>query len=134
MLNEPIWLTAETAVAINQDTVTATGEPYGLRDPGLLESACAVPINRRAYGGEEDIVRLAVSLMLAVARNHPFQQGNKRTGFLAGAAFLSANGYQLTHEDSVEFADLFVSAIQHQSEPRALEDAVRRRLVVAEED
>ena len=134
MPNEPVWLSADAAVAINQDTVAATGEPYGLRDLGLLESACGVPVNRRAYGGEEDIVRLAVSLMLAIARNHPFQQGNKRTGFLAGAAFLSANGYELAHGDTVEFADLFVSAIQYPSEPHALEDAVRRRLVAREED
>ncbi len=75
-----------------------------------------------------------VSLMLAIARNHPFQQGDKRTGFLAGAAFLWANGYELMREDSVEFADLVVSATQHPSEPRALEDAVRRRLVASEED
>ena len=91
-------------------------------------------MNRLAYGGEQDLVRLAVGLMLALAQNHPFQQGDKRTGFLAGAAFLAANGYNLTGDDDVAFADLFVSAIQRLAEPEDLEDAVRHRLVAFEDD
>ena len=105
-----------------------------MRDRGLLESACAVPINRLAYAGEEDLVRLAVGLMLAVARNHPFQQGNKRTGFLAGAAFLAVNGYWLSSGDTQAFADLFVDALQAHVEPDALEQAIRARLTSVAQD
>ena len=80
------------------------------------------------------MVRLAIGLMLAIARNHPFQQGNKRTGFLAGAAFLAANGYELSRGDTQAFADIFVGTIQAHGEPEALEDAVRTRLTPAQQD
>ena len=73
-------------------------------------------------------MRLAVNLMLAIARNHPFAQRNKRTGFLAGGAFLAMNGYSLVEQDNQAFADLFVVAVQDHGEPDGLEAAVRQRL------
>jgi len=33
---------------------------------------------------------------VGIVKNHLFIDGNKRTGFLAGAAFLELNGFRLT--------------------------------------
>lgn len=43
-----------------------------------------------------EIPELAAAYTAGIVRNHPFVDGNKRTGFLAGAAFLELNGLRLT--------------------------------------
>jgi len=61
---------------------------------------------------------LATVLLFGIARNHPFQQGNKRTGLTAAEVFLSLNGYELTAPDS----DLLAEAILDVIEGKASED------------
>ncbi|MCG7507976.1 type II toxin-antitoxin system death-on-curing family toxin [Mesorhizobium sp. IRAMC:0171] len=90
--------------------MTATGEPYQLLSRDLLESAVASPINHYLYNGEIDVLRLAVILIVAIARNHPFEQGNKRTGWTAGMMFMALNGYEITW-DSEEIAQELVKLI-----------------------
>jgi death on curing protein len=110
--SEPIWISAEDVIEINAEAVERTGERFLLRDAGLLESAVARPRHRWAYG-EEDIISLAVALLLGIALNHPFEQGNKRTAFVAATEFLELNGYQLVPEANRRaFADLIVGAIE----------------------
>ena len=70
------------------------GGAEGLRDAGLLESALARPRQHYAYGSP-DIIELAAIYTAGIVRNHPFVDGNKRTGFAAGAAFLRLNGFEL---------------------------------------
>ena len=65
-----------------------------MRDMGLLESALARPPNREGYG-DPDIAELAGLYAIAIARNHPFIDGNKRTAFGAMVLFLSLNGLEL---------------------------------------
>lgn len=109
MPSEPHWLTAQQLIAINEELVAITNEPHQLRDLGLLESAAAKPINHYHYG-EQDVAALAVALLLGVARNHPFVQGNKRTALAAADAFLHLNGYRLALPDT-DLANLIVDAI-----------------------
>lgn len=81
-----------------------------IRDQSLLESAWAKPQNHWHYG-EVDVVTLAVQLLLGIARDHPFEQGNKRTAFAAADNFLYMNGYELKLSDHIALADLVVQAI-----------------------
>jgi death-on-curing protein len=71
---------------------------------GLLESALARPQQLHAYGERPDIVQLATAYMAGIVRNHPFIDGNKRTGFVIGVLFLEMNGYRLTasEEDATQ--------------------------------
>ena len=110
MLNEPRWLSVDDLITFNRLAVQKTGEPFSIRDQKLLESAWAKPQNHWHYG-EQDIVLLAVQLLLGIARDHPFEQGNKRTAFAAADAFLYLNGYQLDAPDGTPLADLMVQAI-----------------------
>ena len=73
-----------------------------MRDSGLLESALYRPQNASAYG-QKDLFILASVLGAGIVKNHPFLDGNKRTGFLAAALFLESNGesFQSTEEDVV---------------------------------
>jgi len=110
--NEPQWLSVETVIEINRRLVAITGEHHFLRDQGLLESAVARPQNAFAYG-EEDIVVLAVRLMAGIAQSHPFEQGNKRTAFVAMVQYLMENGHDLAIDDTRSWADEMVKLIEH---------------------
>jgi death-on-curing protein len=96
--SEPEWLTEADVVRINQRLVARTGEPHFLREPALLSSALARPRNRWAYH-DYDIVSLAGSLLLGIGRNHPFEQGNKRTALASSTLFLLSNGYAFVAPD-----------------------------------
>jgi death-on-curing protein len=94
-VSEPIWLAIEEVVETNKDVVARTREPFLILNHGILESAVTSPANRYHYGRERDIVTLAVGLLFSLARNHPFEQGNKRTAFVSALTFLEINGFTL---------------------------------------
>jgi death-on-curing protein len=95
--SEPLWLPVDKVIEINRDEVAERpGEVFFLRNRGLLEGACARPRNHWNYGGQDDIVALAVVLLLGIAQSHSFEQANHRTALVAAASFLEANGYLVT--------------------------------------
>jgi len=126
--NEPLWLPIEVVIDLNRALVAITGEQHFLRDRGLLESALARPQNAFAYG-EEDIVALAVRLMAGIAQAHAFEQGNKRTAFVALRLFLHPNGFDLAIDDSEAWAEPVISLIEHRSTEEDFARAVRRYVV-----
>lgn len=81
------------------------GGAIGLRDAALLESALARPQNLHAYG-ENDVHVLAAVYAEAVARNHPFVDGNKRTAFATADLLLFDNGHQLREAVAQEHAEM----------------------------
>ena len=95
---EPLWLERELVLLLHEDIIAETGGAAGVRDEGLLDSALARPLNRHAYEGVTDIVELAATYAVAIASNHPFIDGNKRSAFMALGLFLEENGFQLTAE------------------------------------
>jgi death-on-curing protein len=108
--SEPIWVTPEGVVQINRH-VLAGAERHVVRDRGLLESACEKPRNLWRYENQDDVAVLASCLMFALARNHPFEQGNKRTAATAMIGFLGANGFRFDLVDDVEFADSLIAVL-----------------------
>ena len=126
MQSEPLWLPVSEVVDTNRDLVEETGEPHHIRDLGLLESACAVPRNQWSYGGVTDLATLATSVLFAIARNHPFMQGNKRTALLAALQLLELNGWALADAiDSMQFADRIVAVIEGAAEEDEITDLLR---------
>ena len=75
------------------------GGAPGLRDAALLESALARPLNLAGYG-KPDVAELGAMYAIAIARNHPFIDGNKRAGFMAMVLFLALNGMPLEAPDA----------------------------------
>lgn len=112
MASEPRWLTAATVVEINRREVARTGEPFATLRPALLESAVASPRNLFAYSGESALPVLAARLLFAIARNHPFAQGNKRAAFTAYVVFLRSNGWRVSPPDDTRIADLIIAVIE----------------------
>ena len=87
-----IWVLPDALAAIHREQLAEHGGADGVRDRGLLESALARPDNIAAYG-EPSAFELASAYAFGVIKNHPFVDGNKRTGFIAGVMFLELNGY-----------------------------------------
>ena len=92
-MKEPYWLTREECLALHEMMLSQYGGSEGLRDENMLESALAKPRQLFAYG-KPTMSDLAASYVFGVVKNHPFIDGNKRTGFMLGAGFLERNGYE----------------------------------------
>jgi death-on-curing protein len=69
------------------------GGATGLRDLGLLQSALARPRQYHAYADTSDVVEMAALYTAGIVRNHPFVDGDKRTGFVIGVLFLELHGF-----------------------------------------
>jgi death-on-curing protein len=82
------------------DQLRAHGGMPGLREEGALESALARPQNKLAYGRRPDHAALAAAYAFGLARNHPFNDGNKRIAFLTAVVFLGLNGWDFEAPDA----------------------------------
>lgn len=90
-------ITADQVVRLHDAILNETGGSRGIRDRGAIESAVARPFS--AFGGydlHESAFAKAAGLMHSLIKNHPFVDGNKRTGMSAGVLFLWVNGYRLS--------------------------------------
>jgi death on curing protein len=77
--------------AFHAESLARFGGADGLRDEGLMLSAMARPENIHAYDDGADIFTLAAAYCAGIVKNHPFIDGNKRTGLLAAIVFLGLN-------------------------------------------
>lgn len=93
-MSEPKWLIPNHILAIHEAQLFEHGGKAGLRDGTALGSALGRPQNQFQYG-QTDIVHLSTAYAFAIAKNHPFIDGNKRTAFVAMFVFLLRNGYHL---------------------------------------
>ena len=80
-------------LAVHGRLLALHGGLSGLRDRGLLESAIARPRQHYSYSEKVDIIDMAALYTSGIVQNHPFVDGNKRAGFLAGVMFLELNGF-----------------------------------------
>ena len=104
------WLLNGVVLALHDEQLAEHGGSLGVRDAGLLSSALARPQNQAA-DGDPSVFDLAAAYAFGIIRNHPFVDGNKRTGFLAAFVFLDLNGWELmAHEDEAVAAVLALSA------------------------
>jgi death-on-curing protein len=97
-MSKPSWIPGEVILQIHHEQVAEHGGLPGLRDASLLDSALARPRNAYAHG-EIDLCALAALYAAGIVKNHPFADGNKRTGFVACELFLTANGITLGAPD-----------------------------------
>ena len=91
------YLTPKQVLFIHSRLVPETDGSHGLRDLALLESAVAWP--RATFDSKEfypDLFTKAAALMDLLINNHPFLDGNKRTGITATGLFFRINGWKLT--------------------------------------
>ncbi|WP_395684367.1 type II toxin-antitoxin system death-on-curing family toxin [Dokdonella sp.] len=101
-MKEPYWLTTAECLALHDMMLSQYGGIAGLRDENLLESALAKPRQLFAYR-KPGLAEMAAAYAIGIVKNHPFLDGNKRTGFMLGAGFLERNGleFHATEADAV---------------------------------
>ena len=100
----PVFLTLGEIMEIHQDQINRYGGVSGTRDIGLLQSAIAMPA--ASFGGQflhGDLFEMAAAYLFRISQNHPFVDGNKRTGAVAAIVFLALNDIELdADEDDFE--------------------------------
>jgi len=93
-------------MAVHNDQIARHGGGEGLRDAGGLDSALTYPQNLEAYG-DPDIAELAAGYLFAIANNHAFVDGNKRTAWVTCNIFIEINGGELAFDklEAVKFVE-----------------------------
>ena len=92
----PDFLQLQDILFLHENQIELYGGDHGVRDEGLLESALAQP--QAAFGGaylHEDLYAMAAAYLYHIVQNHPFVDGNKRTGVVAALTFLDFNGIEI---------------------------------------
>lgn len=90
-------MTPQQILFLHERLFSETGGSRGVRDSNLLASAAGRP--QVTFGGNDlypDIYTKSAALMHSLIQNHPFVDGNKRTGIAAAGIFLRDNGFRLT--------------------------------------
>lgn len=116
----PVFLTLGEILEIHQDQIDRYGGISGIRDIRLLQSTIAIPA--ASYGGQflhSDVFEMAAAYLFHISRNHPFVDGNKRTGAVAAMVSLALNGIELDAEE-----DEFEKIVQQVAEAKAGKETV----------
>ena len=107
---EPVWIEERDAIAIHDRLLALHGGATGLRDQRLLESALDRPRQHHAYASHVDIVEMAALYTAGIVQNHPFVDGNKRTGFVIGVLFMELNGFPFNASEADATQAMFALA------------------------
>ena len=109
-MKQPQWISRDVVLAVQEELLARYGGLSGVRDEELLDSALNRPLHLFAYG-TPDLYDLAASYSAGIVKNHPFLDGNKRSGFLTAYTFLEANGVEFSGtEEEVVIQTLALAA------------------------
>ncbi len=115
---EPIFLEFGEVLLIHKDQLERYGGTAGIRDIGLLQFASGMPragiADRYLH---EDIFEMAAAYLYHIVRDHPFVDGNKRTGAVAALVFLAMNDIEITLEN--DELENMVSSVAEGSKTKA---------------
>jgi death on curing protein len=123
-----IWLTKDMVEVFHRESIVHFGGGDGIRDEGLLLSALARPENVHAYEPDADVFILAATYCAGIVKNHPFIDGNKRTGTLAAIAFLALNDVEVDFEEP-EVAAMIIGLAASEVSTDALAGWLRKNAV-----
>ena len=104
-----IRLSREQVLSLHKELVERFGGTAGIRDDGLLDSALSSPF--QSFSGQDlypDVIEKAAALCWGLVKNHPFIDGNKRTGAHVMLVSLALNGLHLRYEQK-ELIDLILA-------------------------
>lgn len=123
----PRWIQQRALLLLHGETLAEHGGLAGVRDYGLLEAALARPLHLHIYEPKSDLVRLAAAYGFGLARNHAFNDGNKRAAFLAIGLFLEINGIKFV-ADPVESIAVILRLAEGNLSETELAEWIRRNV------
>ncbi len=130
---EPRWVERLVVEAVHFDLVRTYGGMPGLRDENGLESALARPKQRFTYEPKSDLAALAAAYGFGLARNHPFNDGNKRVAFVTMGVFLGLNACEIDAPEA-EVVTVMLDLAAGVLAEEQLADWIRSRLVSCAEE
>ncbi len=119
---KPVFLGLDEVIEIHSDQIKRYGGRAGIRDIALLKSAVVMPA--AGAGGDyfhADIYEMAAAYLFHIVRNHPFMDGNKRTGAVASLVFLMMNGIEISADE-----DAFEKIVRLTAEGKSQKAAIAR--------
>ena len=113
------YLDCDDLIECNKAALGGTPNERHVVNHEKLSGVQARPSQHRYYEQCEDIFFLAAVLFIAVNKGHAFENGNKRTGFIASQVFLTLNGYHFspTEEDSLIIAEQVAVGCKEHNDP-----------------
>jgi death on curing protein len=99
-------ITVEEVLSIHSILVETFGGSDGVRDRGLLEAAIARPFqtfdSKELYDSPS---AKAAAIVESIVKNHPFVDGNKRSGYTLMRLILLDNGFDIlrTEDEKYDF-------------------------------
>lgn len=123
----PRWVPRLVLDAVHLDQLREHGGLPGIRDEHALEAALARPLQKHHYEPDSDLATLAAAYAFGLVKAHPFNDGNKRTAFLAAMIFLGLNGKDLDATEAEVVQVITASAAGSLSE-EALATWMRERI------
>jgi death-on-curing protein len=128
-VKEPVWIDERDTLVLHDRLLALHGGAADLRDDTLLKSALARPRQHFAYAESADVINMATAYAAGIIHNHPFVDGNKRTGFVVGILFLELNGFRFTASEAdaaKAVLDLAAGKLDETSYSTFLQTNVRR--------
>lgn len=123
-MTEPVWLDPRWVNALHFQQLARFGGLHGVRDLGAIHSALSRARNQWEYGEGCDLARLGAAYAFGLARNHGYNDGNKRIAFVAMAVFLELNGLELV-ADEMDVVRVFLALAAGELGEEALSDWIR---------
>ena len=123
---EPRFLSVEDVIEIHADQIERYGGSLGVREVELLRSAIGMP--EAGFGDQylhTDLFEMAAAYLYHIVQNHPFIDGNKRTGAMAAFVFLKLNGFTLEAAESI-FEEIVLKTAQGQIDKPAIAEFIRK--------
>jgi death on curing protein len=122
-----VWLDQRALVLLHAESLAEHGGLWGIRDEAALESALARPKNVHACERDANLACLAAAYGFGLVRGHPFNDGNKRAGFLAIGLFLELNGFEFK-VDEVDAVKTIMDLAAGSLSEKALAEWIRARI------
>ena len=126
MTMRPLFLDLTQVLLVHKDQIERYGGDPGIKNLGLLQSAVAMP--SAGFEGSflhKDLFEMAAAYLYHITRNHPFVDGNKRTGAACALVFLELNGIEV-QADEDELVEIVTAVAEGTVRKEAIEDFFRR--------
>jgi death-on-curing protein len=122
----PVFLNLSEVLRIHRDQIERYGGEPGIRDLGLLQSALAMPA--AGFGGRflhNDLFEMAAAYLFHITQNHPFVDGNKRTGAACALVFLELNDIEVeASEDAL--VDIVLAVAEGKADKASVAEFFRK--------
>ena len=89
-------ITLDHVLELHRISIDLYGGSSGIRDEGYLQSALGRPFS--TFGGEDlytNAFQKAAAILESILKNHPFIDGNKRTGFFTCGSILMSYNWRI---------------------------------------